>query len=255
MIPVVEIITVDESNLETTSFFCYKSKRKTEGYRKKLDWVRERLTEGLQIHILFEDGTSKGFIEYIPGECAWRAVQAPGYLFIHCMWVVGQGKGKGYGSRLLDRCVVAAKRGGFEGVAALTSRETWLTAPPIFEKFGFQIVGEAPTSFILYALPLRGGSRPTLPKDWALRASALGPGLTVVITDQCPYIDRMKQAVHKAGEALGIPSREVHLSTARQVQESSPSAYGVYSIVHDGEVVASHPIGTDPLIERLKKRL
>jgi GNAT superfamily N-acetyltransferase len=253
--PEVDILTLDESNLERIGFFCYKSKRKTDGYRKKLSWLRHRLAEGLRLHILFEDGISKGFIEYIPGEYAWRAVRAPSYLFVHCMWVVGQAKGKGYGSRLLDCCVQAAEAGGFDGVAALASRETWLAGPPIFEKFGFQVVDQAPPSFALYLLPLRKGSAPTLPKDWDSRASALGAGLTVVTTDQCPYVDRMKQAVHKAGEALGIPSREVHFSTAQQVQEYSPSAYGVYSIVHDGEVVASHPIGTDALLERLKRSL
>jgi hypothetical protein len=33
------------------------------------------------------------FIEYIPGEQAWRAVHADGYLLIHCLWVVGKSKG------------------------------------------------------------------------------------------------------------------------------------------------------------------
>lgn len=36
----------------------------------------------------------RGFIEYLPGEHAWRAVHADGYLFIHCLWVVGKSKGK-----------------------------------------------------------------------------------------------------------------------------------------------------------------
>ena len=36
-------------------------------------------------------------------EYTWRVVHAPGYMVIHCMWVVGSGKGKGYGSRLLEQ--------------------------------------------------------------------------------------------------------------------------------------------------------
>ena len=41
----VEIITVDTGNVAKQGFFCYKSKRKTEGFRRKLDWVEQRLAE------------------------------------------------------------------------------------------------------------------------------------------------------------------------------------------------------------------
>ena len=35
----VEIIAVDATNVAQYGFFCYKSKRKAEGYRRKLDWL------------------------------------------------------------------------------------------------------------------------------------------------------------------------------------------------------------------------
>ena len=95
-----ELITVNADNLDKQGFFCYMSKRKTPGYRQKHDWMAARLAEGLKLHMVHEiDGRTVGFIEYIPGEFAWRAVRAPGYLVIHCLWVVGKGKGKGYGAR------------------------------------------------------------------------------------------------------------------------------------------------------------
>jgi hypothetical protein len=72
----VEIITVDADNVEQHGFFCYKSKPKSEGYRRKLAWLKQRFAEGMQIKILYEGKRSIAFIEYIPGEYTWRAVNA-----------------------------------------------------------------------------------------------------------------------------------------------------------------------------------
>jgi hypothetical protein len=58
----------------------------------------------MRIQILYEGNRSIAFIEYIPGEYAWRAVNADGYMLIHCIWVVGSGKNKGYATRLLRLC-------------------------------------------------------------------------------------------------------------------------------------------------------
>ncbi len=255
MEPSVEILSVNESNLETVGFFCYKSKRKTEGYARKLSWVRDRLTEGLRLQILLENGVSKGFIEYIPGQYAWRAVNATGYLFIHCMWVVGKAKGKGYGSRLLNMCIQEAEKGGFAGVAALTSRETWLTDANLFMKSGFEVVDTASPSFTLLAHSFGTHVKPSLPTDWSARLTAWGPDLIVVYADQCPYIDRMKQAVYNVASTLDIPAREVRLTDSQQVQQEAPSPYGVYNIVYRGQLIAAHPIGTDALMDLMRVRI
>jgi hypothetical protein len=41
----VEILAVDAENIEKLGFFCYKSKPKTPGYKKKLAWLRQRFSE------------------------------------------------------------------------------------------------------------------------------------------------------------------------------------------------------------------
>lgn len=66
------IIDVTRSNVDETGFFCYMSKRKSEGFRRKLAWVKARFAEGMRIKML--EPPERGFIEYIPGEYAWRAV-------------------------------------------------------------------------------------------------------------------------------------------------------------------------------------
>ena len=81
----VEIITVDGTNFEEYGFFCYKSKPKSQGYQKKLDWLRQRFAEGLRIKILYENGRSVGFIEYIPRPRAAASVR---------LWVQRRCQGK-----------------------------------------------------------------------------------------------------------------------------------------------------------------
>ena len=76
-----EIIDVRPSNVSETGFFCFMSKRKSEGFRRKLGWVRSRFDEGMRIKML--KLPERGFIEYLPGEYAWRAVSAKGFMFIH----------------------------------------------------------------------------------------------------------------------------------------------------------------------------
>ena len=80
----VKMVTVDAANVAEHGFFCFKSKPKSEGYQRKLAWLEQRFAEGMQLKMIYEGKRSFGFVEYIPGEYAWRAVNAPNYLVIHC---------------------------------------------------------------------------------------------------------------------------------------------------------------------------
>src|SRR5512136_830763 len=122
----MNIIDVNRGSVSTTGFFCYMSKRKSGGYRRKLKWLQERFDDGLRLKMLDLRLGGRGFIEYIPGESAWRAINAEGYMMIHCIWVAGQSKGKGYATLLLNECVGDAMKLHMKGVAALTSERNWL---------------------------------------------------------------------------------------------------------------------------------
>jgi GNAT superfamily N-acetyltransferase len=250
----VEILSVDADNIERLGFFCYKSKPKTPGYQKKLAWLKQRFWEGMKIKILYEDDKSKAFIEYIPGEYAWRAVNAKNYLFIHCLWVVGKAKGKGYGSRLLQECIQDARADGFDGVAMLTSGGNWLAGSNLLLKNGFDVVAQAPPSFELLSFGFGQAAPPTLPDNWDDRLQKFGDDLTVIFTDQCPYIDRLKEAVFNAGRKLGLDVRALEFHDCEQVQRNAPSAYGVYSVIYRGELMSYHPIGGKDLVKRLEER-
>ena len=97
---------------------CGRKPGRTEGYRRKCDWLKKRYAEGLRFKVLrSREFGDIGVIEYAPGSHAWRPVWAEGYLVIHCLWVKGEHKGKGLGSLLLDSCLRDAKKSKCQGVS------------------------------------------------------------------------------------------------------------------------------------------
>jgi ribosomal protein S18 acetylase RimI-like enzyme len=247
----VELITVDAGNVEEHGFFCYKSKPKSEGYQRKTRWIQDHGKNDLKLKIIVEGERSVGFIEYAPGEHTWRVVDAPDFLVIHCLWVVGRSKGKGYGSILLSECVEDARRQGKKGVAMVTTRGNWLANEKALRKNGFEKTDSAPPAFDLMVKTLGGGSaRPpqaAFPSNWEERLGRFPPGVTIVYADQCPYTpDAVKGAV-KAFAERGIEARVVELESAAEVRERSPSAYGVFGIVWDGSLFSYHYLGRKEL--------
>jgi L-amino acid N-acyltransferase YncA len=233
-----EIIAVDRSNVEKTGFFCYMSKRKSEGFLRKLAWVKARLSEGMRIKML--KLPERGFIEYAPAESAWRAVDAKGWMVIHCLWVVGKSKGKGLGGLLLEECVNDAKRAGMLGVAMVTSEGNWLAGRKLLERSGFRAVDAAPPSFTLMAKRLKPGSTPVFPGDWEARAARHGEGLTILRSDQCPYIPDATKILLEVAAKKKLKARVVEFRTARELQTLSPSPYGVFNILLNGRLLSYH---------------
>lgn len=233
-----EIVSVDRLGVEETGFFCYMSKRKSEGYLRKLAWAKMRFDEGMRIKML--KLPERGFIEYIPGEYAWRAVDAKDWMVIHCLWVVGKSKGRGFGAALLDECIKDARKAGMFGVAMVTSEGNWLAGKRLLESRGFWAIDKAPPSFSLMVMKLRSGPLPSFPGDWTERAARFGKGLTIVRTDQCPYVPDATQILLDAAARKKIKARVVELRTAREVQSRSPSPYGVFNVVLDGRQLAYH---------------
>ena len=66
--PEVEIVPVDAAGVDRLGFFCYQSKRKSDGYRAKRAWLEQRFGEGLSLEILRVAGWALGMIEIVPGE-------------------------------------------------------------------------------------------------------------------------------------------------------------------------------------------
>jgi ribosomal protein S18 acetylase RimI-like enzyme len=240
--PHVEILDLGPEELEEAALFCaYDNRGKFyEGVRQKALWARDRYHEGLRTKLLRVDGVKAGFIEYLPGEYAWRPVQAGGYLFIHCIWVRGKYKGHGYGSLLFRECLEDAR--GTNGVAVVTSKRGWVADKSFFLHHGFEVVDRAPPYFELVVKSFREAPLPRFNEGWQERTAEYGSGITVVWTAQCPYTAVHCQDILEVGQELRIPTDAIRLDCYEEVQ-AAPSPYGVFNVILDGEFLTHQPCG------------
>lgn len=240
----IRVITADLHNITDFPLCGYKN-RKQEGYKRKVEWLKKRFEEGMLYKVLYseKDGVV-GNIEYIPGQYAWRPVDAAGYMFIHCIVIMKKPcRDRGYGSLLLEECIRDARSQELSGVAVVTSKGTWMAGKDLFLKHGFHSVDKAPPGFELMALKFDEKSpSPRFRGDWNKRLEALGAGLTIITSDQCPFIVKsFNEIVGTAREEYGLEPKIIHLQDWRQAQET-PCAYGIFNMVYDGKLYADHPV-------------
>jgi len=247
----IKTVDVNEDNVSETGFFCFMSKRQTEGYQRKLRWLKARFAEGIRIKMLRLP--ERGFIEYIPGEYAWRAVKAAEYMLIHCLWIVGKSKGKGCGTFLLNECIKDARESGMQGVAMATSEGNMLVGKKFLLKHGFEPVDQAPPSFELLVKKFGDAPSPSFTKDWDTKMTRYGQGLTIVRSDQCPYIEDAVKILLETAKELGIKSQIIELDKCQKVQNLAPSAYGVFSVIYDGNLLSYHCLDKKEFLKRLDK--
>jgi GNAT superfamily N-acetyltransferase len=246
----VEIITVTAENVEKHGFFCKMSARKSAAWQAKRDWLMDRFAEGLQLRLL-GDG-ERGFVEFMPGAKSWRAIDgAEDFAVIHCLWVVGKSRGRGFAAELIEEVESWAREQGFRGVAALTSSGNWLISPGVLEHRGYKDVDRAEHGFELTAKCFTPGPHPHLTGGWHTKAEACGPGLTVLRSAQCPYLEDAANHARRAAEKLGLPFTDRVIETAEELRALSPSPYGTYALVHDGKLLSYHYLLEKQILEKL----
>ena len=232
-----EIITVTADTVDEHGFFCKMSARKSHAWQAKRDWLLARFEEGLQLRLL-GDG-ERGFIEFMPGPKSWRAVDdVADFVVIHCLWVVGKSRGRGFARDLVAEAETWARENGYHGVAALTSRGNWLIAPGIVEHLGFRRVDSCGEKFELWVKAHSNHKVPHICGGWTRKAEACGSGVTVLRSAQCPYLEDAAAKVRTVAQELGLPFREVMIESADDVRHLSPTPYGTYALVKDGTAVA-----------------
>lgn len=232
-------LTVVTNQVGEYGCYCMRSMQKHEGYRKKVAWTEANTANGLTYLQLKRGKKTAGFIEYAPGEQCWRVIHADGYIVIHCLWV-GE-TGLGLGSQLIQMCVEEARRLGKIGVAVLTNEDNgWSPGRDIYVRNGFQLIAEGPYGFSLYAYSFESGYTPSFPQNWTERLSRFSEGLTILRTDQCPYLETATENVMAAAEAAKVTPSVIHIPDRKSMMELSPTPYGVFNVVYNGELIAYH---------------
>ncbi|MCO6479610.1 MAG: GNAT family N-acetyltransferase [Phaeodactylibacter sp.] len=250
MDPQLKIISVTPENLDACGLFCVKSK-KNPGYAAKRAWFLQEYPKGLRLKIL-QDGAGRqlGFIEYTPAEQAWRPVEAPNHLFIHCMYIYKrEDKGRGNGSLLIEDCIADARRQGKAGVAVITSNGPWIAAKDVFLKNGFVQVDQR-GGFELLRFPLKKGPDPQLP-DWEAEQERY-PGWQLLFANQCPWHQKCAEELLGYAMERDIPLEVTEVSSSAAARKG-PSAFGAFALVKDKELLEYHYISKTRFKNIIKK--
>ncbi len=207
--------------------------------------MRDNAKFGLRAKtILAPDGRPGGYIEYVPGEFAWRGVAAPGYMFIHCVWVHGrQNQRKGWGSILVRACLDEAKEAGMSGAAVIVREGPWMADRRLFLANGFEPVDTVPPDYELLANKFNpSADAPSFRKNSPRKTGQYSHGLTLIRSSQCPYIAKFaSEIVETAENEYHLKPRIVHLKSCKDAQ-NAPTPYAVFSLIYNGQVLADHPI-------------
>ena len=238
------LVDVDAGNFH--SLPCCGIKRDTHpGRQEKYCWLEANFQFGLRAKTLVDpDGEPCGYIEYLPGEFAWRGVDAKGYMFIHCLWNHSKRhQHQGWGGAMVEDCLNEAGKAGMNGVAVVIRKGPWLADHRLFLTSGFELVDTAPPDYELLVRKLKPSAAvPVFKGGWDKKVARYSRGLTIIRSNQCPYIAKFVAEITDTAEhEYGIKARIVDIESCRDAQDA-PTPYAVFAIIYKGRLVADHQI-------------
>ncbi len=248
----VELIELNNDLLEGIGSYCLRSKKKSSGYLNKNEWLNNRFEEGLKYVQVIDNKEQVGFIEYTEAENSSRVVHADGYLVIHCLWV--SEVGKGYGSRLINKCLEDAKKLAKKGVVVISNSKTsWVPSKEIFLNNDFQLIDTAPYDFELLVYQLSyEAEQPYFPNDWEDRLKKFN-NLTILRSFQCPYVEIATENIITGANKLNIPVELIDFKDREELMELSPTPYGIFSVIYKGQLLTFHRLTVHSVIKKLRE--
>ncbi|NNL15933.1 MAG: GNAT family N-acetyltransferase [Flavobacteriaceae bacterium] len=248
----LDFINVTPENAEQETFYCIKD-IKSPGFKSKQRWFAKRYNEGLRIKILKIEDKMIGFIEYVPANKAWRPIEAPEFMFIHCL-MVGSKKDReeGSGSLLIKEVEKEAKARNLKGLCVMSSKGPWMAAKQIFENNGFIEVDKKDRYKLLSK---KWDSNTPDPKfiNWTKNQNQY-KGWHLVYADQCPWHEKSAFDLMNTALDYDIDLKLKKLETAQQAK-NAPSGFGVFSLLLDGTLLEDHYISATRFKNILKKQL
>ena len=234
----MEYIRVTKGNLESEHICCAISNGRDVQVASKKAWLADRFEEGL----VFLKSTERGkcFIEYIPAENAWNPIDAPGYMYIDCLWVSGAFKGHGYSSELLGACIDDSRAQGKKGLCILSAakKKPFLADPKYLKHKGFAVCDEADNGIQLWYLPFSADAEPPRFRECARHPHADEAGYVLYYTSQCPFNAKYVPIVERTAREHGIPFRAVHIED-RETAQNAPTPITTYALFCDGQYVTN----------------
>lgn len=246
-----DFVNITPENLADEHLCCIiRSKKTHPGVEAKRQWLSQRLKEG---HV-FRKLNVKGcvFIEYAPLETAWVPVIGDNYVYIYCLWVSGEFKGKGYGRALMEYCLADARKQGKSGVCMLgaSRQKAWLSDQTFARKFGFETVDATEDGYELLALSFDGTTPKFAPS--VKRPQMERQELTIYYDTQCPYVGQSVEMVRTYCEEHGVPVSLIQVDTLEQAKEL-PCVFNNWGVFYRGRFQTVNLLDAAALRQLLKK--
>lgn len=246
-----DFINLTTENLQQEHLCCIIRTKKTHnGINAKRQWLSERLSEGHTFRKLNEKATV--FIEYAPLETAWVPINGNNYLYIYCLWVLGDYKGKGYGQKLLQYCIDDAKSQGKSGICMLgvKKQKAWLSDQSFAKKNGFKVVDATKNGYELLALSF-DGTKPHFPEK-VKKASIESEKLTVYYSMQCPFIYQTIETIQQYCEKENIPFSLLQVDN-QKIAKDLPCVFNNWAVFYKGNFETVNLLDINQLKRILQK--
>lgn len=234
-------ITLTKESIEVEHICCaFSDKKCLDGYKMKKEWLKSEFDNGYIFRRL--DARAKVFIEYVPAENAWCAVDAQNYMMINCFWVSGQYKGKGHAKALLRSAIEDAKAQGKVGLVTVvgTKKFHFMSDAKWLIGQGFETVEQLPHGFSLLALKLGEEVHDPVFKECVRRGECEDKqGLVVYYSSRCPFTDYyVNGSLRLLAEENGVPLKLIKIETKEQAQ-TVPSPATIFSAFYNGRFITT----------------
>ena len=247
----MDFVNLTRENLGDEHLCCIiRSQNPHPGVEAKRRWLSDRLEEGHVFRKLNEKATV--FMEYAPLETAWVPVVGENYLYIYCLWVSGEHKGRGYGKALMEYCLEDARKKGNSGVCMLGAEKlkAWLSDQAFAKRYGFEAVDRTESGYELLARSLDG----TIPRFTAeaRRERIDAQELTVYYDMQCPFIAQRVEKLRQYCDQKGVPASFIQVDSLQKAKQV-PGAFNNWAVFYRGRLQTVNQIDAAQLERILKK--
>ena len=234
----LKLVDITPENVMEHGLFCIKNV-KNPVFALKKNWFLQSYKEELRIKILYNDDKKQiGYIEYIPAEFAWRPVEAPGFMFIQCMFIYAKkDKNKGYGSFMVKACEEDAKKQNMKGICTMTSDGTFIANKQLFINNGYSQVDKLERYELMVKKFDNKFDNPRL-IDWTKNRDKY-QGWNLIYADQCPWHHKSVEALKEVTKDVGIDLMIKKITTCQEAK-NAPSGFGVFCLMHNGKLLEDH---------------
>lgn len=249
----MNIIDINSENIEREHICCAMSEKRGEcQVASKKEWMKERFSDGL----VFKKADVRGkvFIEYIPAEKAWAPIIADEYMFINCLWVSGQYKGKGISSELLNECILDSKSKGKKGLVILSSNKKmpYLADSKFLRYKGFLLADSAEPYYELMYFPFNENVEIPSFKSCSKYGKINEEGFVLYYCNQCPFTAKYVPIIEDIAKKRNINIKVIKYERTEEAQ-NAPAPFTTYSLFYNGNFITNDILNEKKFIKIIEQ--